>query len=170
MSIGLRLLDEIPQTQPDVGFRKLPVDAFLRERICQMLRLRNCPAKPIGDWLEDAGCRELASGGMTTASAPRRDAIIPRSRRWGRDGIRRVGQVEAERPTPDIVDSQGAIDALPQVAILDRYKLAKPFPSPIVSTPFFQTESQATPHMFAGRDQRDSRWLAEGFEAADHGQ
>lgn len=67
--------------------------------------------------------------------------------------MRLIGSLDTEL---DGVIVEGAIEPLPEVAVLHRHHFAKAFPGPAIAAPFFQTVSNAATYVLAWREERDS--------------
>jgi len=68
------------------------------------------------------------------------------------------------------MDLKSSIDALPQIAMLDRRQSSKMFPAPIVLAPFIKAELQHPLHITTVGYDFHSRRSIDCFESADQGQ
>lgn len=91
-------------------------------------------------------------------------AVIGRLPRGGQ------GPIEAPLPVVDLVNAQGPVEPLPEVAILDRHSATEGVPHPARLAPLGQPVFQPTSNRPWRIDEGDSRGLLEGLEPADHGQ
>jgi hypothetical protein len=83
---------------------------------------------------------------------------------------RPIRRIESPCPAFDAMITQGAVDPLPKIPVLDPRHLAEPFPLPIVFAPLRQAEPQAATDIAAGGDQRDARRLVQCLQAPHDGQ
>ena len=68
------------------------------------------------------------------------------------------------------VKGEGAVHTLPEIEVLHRDHFAVAFPLPLVRAPLFKSVLKATRNVFARRDESNSRWLIQRFEATHNRQ
>ncbi len=81
-----------------------------------------------------------------------------------------LGRIETPRSAFDLVKAKCPVNAFPKVAVFDRCHLAESLPLKAVLPPILKSVPKASRHIAAGRDQRDTRWLIQGFQSPHHGQ
>ena len=96
----------------------------------------------------DGGCKQRASRGAVRTLARRRPAS--RSIRPG--------------------ETQGTVDAPPEVAVANRDQFTESFPLPVVFAPLAELAADAAADVAAAGEQRDAGRAIDRFEAADDGE
>jgi hypothetical protein len=83
---------------------------------------------------------------------------------------RLVWWIESASPAFHIVESESAVQPLPEVRVLHRHHLSKEFPTPTIGSPFGKPILNPLPKVVAAINHGNERGLIQGFHRANHRQ